>query len=189
MERIDFFAKWILRFSIVGSLVYTIITDHWVGTAGGALVLIATFLIDYINKKHHKISSLITSMIYTYCLFSLVIGNMWDFYDKLEWWDLLMHILSGVILGTIGNIILDKKKGEVKLPIMVRFLFIVGIACIGGVVWEMYEFIIDSLFKLDTQLVKTYGISDTMWDLILDFIGGVGVGIFFSFYGKKNKNI
>jgi len=185
MERIDFFAKWILRFSIAGSLVYTIIIGHWVGTAGGALVLIATFLVDYINKKHHKINPLITAMIYIYCLFSLVMGNMWDFYDKIVWWDLLMHVLSGVILGTVGNTLINKKTGKNQLSKVVKFLFIVGIACIGGVIWEIYEFTIDSLFKLDTQLAKTYGISDTMWDLILDFIGGVGIGIFFSFYGKK----
>lgn len=185
MKKLEFFAKWILRLSIIGSLVYTLITGHWVGTAGGALVLIATFLADYINKKHHKINSLITAMIYIYCLFSLVMGNMWDFYDKLEWWDLLMHVLSGVILGIIGNIMIEKRARECHLPPMIRFLFILGVACIGGVVWEIYEFVIDYLFNLDTQFVKMYGISDTMWDLILDFIGGAGIGIFFLIHSKK----
>jgi len=185
MEKIDFFAKWILRFSILGSLIYTLITGHWVGTAGGTLVLIGTFIGDYINKKHHKINPLITAMIYIYCLFSLVMGNMWDFYDKIVWWDLLMHVLSGVILGTIGNTLIKKEAEKNQISKITRFLFIVGVACIGGVFWEIYEFTIDSLFKLDTQLVRIYGISDTMWDLILDFIGGVGIGIFFSFYGKK----
>ena len=82
-------------------------------------------------------------------------GNMWDFYDKIEWWDLLMHILSGIILGIIGNLMLKKNIGKnLILRRSLRFFFIVGIACIGGVVWEIYEFTIDSLFNLDTQLAK-----------------------------------
>lgn len=185
MEKIDFFAKWILRISIAGSFIYTIITRHWVGTASGALILISTFLVDCINKRVYKINSIITTMVYIYCLFSLVMGSMWDFYDKLEWWDLLMHILSGLILGAIGNIILDKKVVESRLPIIVRVLFIVGVACFGGVIWEIYEFTIDSLFNLNTQLVKTDGISDTMWDLILDLLGGVGIGIIIAYFDKK----
>ena len=185
MKKIDFIAKWILRISILGSLVYTSIIGHWVGATSGALALIATFLVDYINKKHYKINPLITTMVYIFCLFSLVMGSMWDFYDKFVWWDLLMHILSGVILGAIGNLILFEKAKYSRLSTVVRFLFIVGIASIGGVVWEIYEFTIDSLFNLDTQLAKIYGISDTMWDLIMDFLGGVGIGIIISFFGKK----
>jgi len=185
MEKINFFAKWILRISIAGSLIYTILTGHWVGTASGALIIIATFLVDCINKRIYKINSIITTMVYIYCLFSLVMGTMWDFYDKLEWWDLLMHILSGLILGAIGNIILNKRTGERQIPKIVRFLFIIGIACLGGVIWEIYEFTIDSLFNLDTQLAKTDGISDTMWDLILDLSGGIGVGIIIAYLDKK----
>jgi len=115
-------------------------------------------------------------------------GNMWDFYDKIEWWDLIMHVLSGIILGIIGNVILEKNTGKIKVSKVSRFLFVVGIACIGGVVWEIYEFIIDSFFNLDTQLAKGLGITDTMWDLIMDFLGGVVIGVYYT-VNKKNKII
>ncbi|MBP1926610.1 putative membrane protein [Sedimentibacter acidaminivorans] len=185
MRKIELFAKWLLRISIVVSLVYTIFIKHWVGTAGGSIVLVLTFIIDYINHKFYKIEYTITSTVYLYCIFSLVMGNMWDFYDKIEWWDMLMHILSGIILGNIGNVILNKNAGKLKITKLLMFLFIVGIACIGGVVWEIYEFAIDSLFNLDTQLAKGYGITDTMWDLVMDFLGGVGIGIYYLVTNKK----
>lgn len=187
MQKINLFAKWILRITIIGSLVYTILISHWVGTAGGSIILVATFLVDYINQKFFKIDFIITTAVYLYCVFSLVMGNMWDFYDKIWWWDLLMHILSGVILGIIGDVILNKNIGKIKINETSRFLFIVGMACIGGVLWEIYEFAIDSLFNLDTQLAKGYGITDTMWDLIMDFLGGIGIGMYLSFYTKKIK--
>lgn len=185
MERLELFAKWTLRVSIIVSLVYTLKIGHWVGTSGGTIILFATFLVDYVNKRYYKIDSLIIIVVYIFCLFSLVLGNMWDFYDKLVWWDLLMHILSGVILGIIGNLIFINMMGKCGLHVMVRFLFIVGIACLGGVIWEIYEFTIDSLFNLDTQLSKINGISDTMWDLITDLIGGSGIAIACTIYDKK----
>lgn len=180
MIKINFYAKWILRAAIIFSLFFTLMTKHWVGTAGGTIVLIATFSVDYINYKFFKINTTITSMVYIYCIFSLVMGNMWDFYDKLEWWDIVMHIISGIILGMIGDMILNSHVSDVMPITKIRFLFIIGIACIGGLVWEIYEFSIDCFFNLDTQLSKVSGVSDTMWDLIADLLGGVGIGIYLS---------
>ncbi len=99
-----------------------------------------------------------------------------------------MHILSGIILGIIGNVILNRNARKLKITKSFRFLFIVGIACIGGVVWEIFEFTVDLLFNLDTQLSNGSGISDTMWDLIMDLTGGVGAAIYF-LMSKKNKII
>lgn len=183
MEKTNFYAKWTLRAAIIFSLIFTLKTKHWVGTAGGTIVLIVTFILDYINYKFFKINITITSMVYIYCIFSLVLGNMWDFYDKIEWWDIVMHILSGIILGTIGDIILNSHIDKNELAI-VRFLFIIGIVCLGGLIWEIYEFTIDNLFNLDTQLSKVSGVFDTMLDLIADLLGGVGIGIYLSYVKK-----
>lgn len=188
MRKIELLVKWFLRIIIVASLIYTMFIKHWVGTAGGSIVLVLTFIVDYINHKFLKIDYTITATVYFYCIFSLVMGNMWNFYDKIEWWDLLMHILSGIILGIIGNVILSKNLRKIEVKKVLRFFFIVGMACIGGVVWEIYEFAIDSLFNLNTQIAKESGITDTMWDLIMDLIGGIVIAMYFLLYNKKCNN-
>ncbi len=188
MKKLDLYAKWLLRICVIGALIYTILIGHWVGMASGLIIFFVTFLVDYINHKFLKIDSIITATSYLYCILSLVMGSMLDFYDKIEWWDLLMHILSGIILGIIGNVILNRNARKLKITKSFRFLFIVGIACIGGVVWEIFEFTVDLLFNLDTQLSNGSGISDTMWDLIMDLTGGVGAAIYF-LMSKKNKII
>lgn len=177
MEKTSFYAKWALRIAIIISLFFTVMSNHWVGTAGGTIVLIATFIADFIDYKFFKLNKKVAAMVYIYCLFSLVLGNMWDFYDKIEWWDIVMHILSGIILGVIGNVILGE---NFKCSSIVRFLFVIGIACIGGLVWEIYEFSIDIFFGLDTQLSKISGVLDTMLDLIADLSGGIAAGIYLS---------
>jgi len=187
MNNINCYAKWTLRVAIICSLVFTLMTNYLVGTAGGTIVLAVTFVVDYINYKFFKINTTITSMAYIYCIFSLVMGNMWNFYDKIEWWDILMHILSGIILGIIGDILLKNQMVDVRVHTKVQFLFIVGIACIGGVIWEIYEFTVDSLLNLDMQLANVSGVTDTMWDLIADMSGGAGTGLFISLLSKKSK--
>lgn len=175
----DKIMKWIIRALIIFSFIFTLRTNHWVGTAGGLLFLVITFIVDYVNFKCFKINKTVITVVYFYCIFSLVMGSMWNFYDNIVWWDILMHILSGVILGIIGSIILDYYLHKSKVSPVLRFLFIVGIACIGGVLWEIYEFSIDLFFKLDTQLSKSTGVKDTMEDLITDIIGGIVAGIYF----------
>lgn len=177
MKKIDFFALWLLRVSIIASLVYTLTIDHWVGTAGGIIVFASTFIIEYLNKKYFKIKKLFMSTIYVYMAMSLVMGSMWNLYDKLWWWDIFMHIMSGIILGMLGNIILEKQLHRNSVPKVLRFLFILGIACIGGIIWELYEFTVDGLFNLDTQLASSTGLNDTMWDLISDLAGGIITGV------------
>lgn len=175
----DKFMKWVIRASIIFSLIYTFKTNHWIGTVGGLIVFIITFFVDYLNLKYLKINKTIIAIVYFYCIFSLVLGSMWNFYDNIEWWDILMHILSGVILGIIGSLIFDNYSHKSKTSNSIRFLFVLGIACTGGILWEMYEFTVDTLFKLDTQLSSVSGVRDTMWDLITDFLGGLIAGFYF----------
>lgn len=183
----DFMAKWALCGAVIGSLVYALIIRHWVGVAAGLAALAATFAVDYINAKLVRIDPLITTIAYIFCIFSLVMGTMWKLYDAIWWWDLLMHVASGVILAVIGNMVLNKLTKGREVPAALRFLFVVGIACTGGVVWEIYEFTADSLLGLDTQVTALTGVADTMWDLITDFAGGVIAGIALILFGNRGR--
>lgn len=183
MDKINVYSKWALRACIAGTLIFTLASGHWVGTSGGAAVLISTFIFEYLNNKILKINKYLVASVYLYCIFSLVMGTMWEFYDKIQWWDILMHILSGIILGAAGIEILNSTS-NLKLPVKPSFLFVLGIACLGGIVWEIYEFSIDLLFGLDTQLSSTTGVSDTMWDIIADLAGGILAGVYFLLYKK-----
>lgn len=185
MERLEFYSKWILRIGIGCAAIYDLFIFNWIGIAGGALIFLSTFLIDFINRNKKIISSSIISMYSIYCIFALILGVMLNFYDYISWWDLLMHLFAGIILGFIGNSMLNKiQKGKKSDP-LVRLFFIIGIACIGGIVWEIYEFAIDAILNIDAQQVMLTGVVDTMGDLITDFLGGILAGIYFSRLDKS----
>ncbi|MCS4454523.1 hypothetical protein JTT01_18165 [Clostridium botulinum] len=65
------------------------------------------------------------------------------------------------------------------------FIFILSFAALCGVVWEIYEFTIDTLFNLDMQGVEYTGVTDTMVDLIADLIGSIISYIIYHLTYKK----
>lgn len=179
--RQELILRWTLRIGLILAFIYNFMQGHMIGMLGGTAIFISTIAIAIINRKKEIISYEVSSMYYCFCFFAVVFGVMLNFYDYISWWDLLMHLFSGILLGVVGKWILDKSMRKARISPVVIFFFVLGIACIGGVVWEMYEFSIDSLFNLDTQVSSITGVSDTMGDLITDFFGGLIASIYYGF--------
>ena len=53
----------------------------------------------------------------------------------------------------------------------------------------MIEFTCDNLFGKDAQNVLTTGVDDTMWDMIVAFIGSILVSILYIIEVKTHKKI
>lgn len=187
MGKIVFYSKWALRISIIAASIYDLFILRWVGIAGGAAIFAVTYLIDFINMYKKRISDNLIALFYIFCLFSLVLGVMVNLYDKIWWWDLLMHLISGVVLGIIANAMLDRVQDGKKVEVLTRFLFVIGVATVGGILWEIYEFSVDSIAGLDTQKVLFTGVSDTMEDVIANLIGSIVAGVYFAKFGGKTK--
>lgn len=97
-----------------------------------------------------------------------------------------MHFFSVVILGFTANELLCSLTVKPIHPMITAF-FIIGFACMSGVIWEIFEFTVDNLLNLDTQMVAMTGVYDTMEDLITDLLGGILVAIYYAFPSKKHQ--
>jgi uncharacterized membrane protein YjdF len=67
------------------------------------------------------------------------------------------------------------------------FLFAVAI----GALWEIFEFAMDALFGMNMQkpmLGDPSGLTDTMWDLIVDTLGALVISILGYRYVRIGKN-
>jgi ABC-type multidrug transport system fused ATPase/permease subunit len=187
MGKLAFYSKWTLRISIIAAAIYDLFILRWVGLAGGAAIFVATYLVDFINMNKKRFSDNLISLVYIFCMFALVLGVMVNLYDIIWWWDLLMHVVSGVVLGIIANAMLDKIQNRKKVEVLTRFLFVIGVATLGGIFWEIYEFSVDAIAGLDTQKVLMSGVSDTMEDIIANLIGSIAAGIYFAKFGGNKK--
>ena len=137
-----------------------------------------------------KLPNTLKWFFYIFVLFATVLGEVCSLYYIIPWWDNLLHISSGIMLGMFGGILLidffKRKKCENLISPMFFAAIIVCFAVCIGVVWEIYEFAGDSLLGLNMQkfilqdgtaLIGQVALIDTMTDLILDSIGSIVAAI------------
>lgn len=122
---------------------------------------------------------------------SLFLGSAGDFYYRFWWWDIVLHVGSGFLLGIVGWITLFMMNETDRLPPGVRpeFLCFFGVtfAVFLGVLWEVFEFAVDRLAPgVNMQSLET-GIVDTMQDLMVDLAGAVIVALMGLAYARSGR--
>jgi hypothetical protein len=110
---------------------------------------------------------------------SLFLGSAFNFYYRYWWWDVVLHISSGFLLGIIGFVALFLLNRTDRIPRGMRpgFLcfFAVTFAVFLGVLWEIFEFAVDRVAPGVNMQSNETGVRDTMWDLIVDTLGAAVV--------------
>ena len=115
---------------------------------------------------------------------ALFLGETQGYYTRYWWWDIALHTSSGALLGIIGFLLVHILNETENIDIHMKpafvaffaFLFSVGL----GALWEIFEFSMDQFFGLDMQkamLDDPSGLTDTMWDLIVDTLGALVISI------------
>lgn len=116
---------------------------------------------------------------------TLFLGEIGNFYERYWWWDLVLHTSSGVLLGLLGFLVLYllNETDAVNLHMRPAFLsFFAFFFSVGlGALWEIFEFAMDQIFGLTMQkpmFGDPSGLTDTMWDLIVDTAGAGAASLF-----------
>jgi drug/metabolite transporter (DMT)-like permease len=167
------------------------------------VTLMLSFLPDYIEKRRHiHLPHLLEIIIVVFIFAGIFLSVRFDLYYQVFWWDDLLHILSGVIIGFIGFIIIYKINGRYCMnisPLLVA-VFAFSFAVTMGVIWEIFEFAMDALLGTTMQswdlpettfmMGKPFqgsGLRDTMSDLIVNSIGALFTSVICYFLYKKDK--
>ena len=124
----------------------------------------------------------VLSIIFVYA--TLFLGEVHGYYIRYWWWDLVLHASSGLLLGILGFLLVYilNEKDDIDLELTPGFmaLFAFAFAMAFGALWEIFEFSMDSVFGLSMQkpmFNDPSGLSDTMWDLIVDAVGALVISI------------
>lgn len=169
--------------------------------SGMQYVTLLLIIVPSLLKKRLNIEMpwILFTIIVVFCFSGLILGDALNMYQKLPWWDDLLHIESGVLLVAIGLWLLRVATAENDKP--VRFnkwflaIYLVMLSLGFATFWEVIEFSLDDLFGFNTQqfmatttgsiVVKTdvplcghAALCDTMMDLSYTLIGAVPAAIY-----------
>lgn len=182
------------------ALIFIFIRGCVVGDYSQTFLIVLTFFMTYYPSILEKrfgvyLPNLLEIVITLFIFAAQVLGEMNGFYDKIPWWDTMLHATSGVILGIVGFLFvyLLNEKGDANVNLSPIFVVIVAFcfAITMGVFWKIFEFGADRILGFNMQkfrLPGQDGLVDTMEDLIVDSIGSIIACILGWRYMKKRKD-
>lgn len=149
-----------------------------------SLVCLASIHIPFLCKKLNiEIPNLLESYFILFLFCTIFLGGGLEFYDLIPHWDDFLHLNSGILFGCIGFILVKVLNRNHKTlffsPIFIA-LFAFCFAITIGTVWEICEFITDTITNGNNQsymledgtiLIGHAAIIDTMKDTMLNTLG------------------
>lgn len=142
------------------------------------LVMLLPWIIERVFKI--KIPSNLKTTYVIYIFMAHFLGSIIDFYHRFNNYDKLMHFSSGILTAFTGVYLMSLLKTYNSKKNVFNIIFIISFTTLVAFSWELFEFTCDNLFSKDAQNVLTTGVSDTMWDMIVAFLGSVLVSILYT---------
>lgn len=191
-QRIDFIKIWVWRLFallLVLAMGISLWQLDWFALSV-SLTMFAIIILPSILEKALQIDfpSEFELALLFFIFASLYLGELQGYYTLFAWWDLLLHGVSGLIVGAFGFIVVYlmhiDKRISLRLSPLFLALFSFSFSSAIGVMWEIVEFTLDTLLGWNMQ---KSGLVDTMWDLIFNTIGALIISVLGYRYLKNER--
>ena len=143
------------------------------------ILLLPILLISLLIRKYNKNLELVYLI---FIFLSYVLGYTFDYYDKVYYFDAIMHSMFGVVSSIFSLPLLKKLNKYNTNAIVFNIFFIIIFTLAMASVWEIIEFTIDKLFNANMQR----GLNNTMKDIISALLSSF---LYCLFYLDNNKLI
>jgi hypothetical protein len=174
-----------------------------------SLVIVLMSVPRFLKSKFKLvITNSVEILVLVFLFASITLGFVHNFYEDIYGYDKIVHAVSGFVIALSAfeaiHIYNQNSKKYVKLPAIFVSIFAFTFSITLLVVWEFYEFLIDTLtFNLtlsasnmqrymweNTYLLfpQDYGLLDTMLDLIVGAIGSLIICILGYHFLKKQES-
>ena len=183
----------ILQLILLTEVVFAAWNQQWFTAFLTAVIILLTFFPVLLERRSRiHIPPKLQLAVIGFVFASLFLGEIRDYYVRFWWWDMVLHTMSGFLLGIIGFLLVHIMNETEKIDVHMKpgfvaffaFMFALGV----GTLWEVLEFTMDSAFGMNMQkpmLGDPSGLTDTMWYLIGDGVGALVVTVLGCRYLKR----
>ena len=182
---------WIIKFILLATVVYKMYqmmaTGDFSRLESSIAVIPLIFAGDILKKFGVRASAIIEIIFLVFLFISSILGSLFHFYEFIDYFDKIAHLLSGIITAILGIIIIKKWriKSKHQLAFEIIFMNVLSLAIAG--VWEIYEFIASGVLDSDLQRVGESGVTDTMHDIIIATVGSLMVSAMYYAMVRNEK--
>ena len=219
----------LLRLMVIGVMILQIFNRNFQNVFLCILTLLLLIMPSVVQATFKvEFPTLLEIIILLFIFAAEILGEISAFYIKFPYWDTILHTLNGFLCAAIGFSLVEIMNGDKRLRFELSPLFMAVVAfCFSmtiGVIWEIFEFSMDTLYHMDMQkdtvIHSIYtvsldplmdnncvavtgitdvmvngeslglggyldiGLKDTMYDLIVNFVGAVVFSILGYGYAK-----
>ena len=151
-----FIVCYILRILVILCMVRQFFLHNYEGFFFGLLTLLLLYLPSWIQVKLRiEIPVGLEISILCFCYAAEILGELNAFYQKIPFWDTILHTLNGFLCAAVGFSLVLLLNNNRKLTFELSPFFLALVAfCFSmtvGVLWEFFECFMDQTFLLDMQ--------------------------------------
>lgn len=145
-----------LRFLVILTMIAQFLNGHYESVAICLLTLVLFILPSAIERRLHIDLPDVLEIIILFFIFAAeILGEINEYYLIIPFWDTMLHTINGFLFAAIGFAIVNILNRDKNISMTLSpFYMAVTAFCFSmtiGVLWEIFEWSMDSLFALDMQ--------------------------------------
>lgn len=146
----------VLRFLVIATMVLQFFNGNYQNVLVSILTLVLFMLPSIIERRLHiDLPDVLEIVILLFIFAAEILGEIREFYVLVPHWDTVLHTINGFLFAAIGfciiNIFNENKRISLTLSPVYMAIAAFCFSMTIGVLWELFEWAMDSWFSLDMQ--------------------------------------
>jgi hypothetical protein len=151
-----FFVYLVIRLLVIAVMIVQL-TERNVYNVFLCILSLILFLIPSFVEKHIKIDvpDTLEVIILLFIFSAEILGEISSYYLTFPYWDTMLHTINGFLCAAIGFALIDILNNSERFAMKLSPFFVVlcsfCFAMTIGVIWEFFEYFMDTFFHTDMQ--------------------------------------
>lgn len=146
----------VLRILVIATLVLQVLQQNYYNAMLCVLTLLLFAIPAFVDRKLNvALPSVLEVIILMFAFSAEILGEIQNFYGIFRSWDTMLHTMNGFMMAAIGFAMIDLLNNNPKFHFTASPIFVAFVAfCFSmtvGVLWEFFEFGMETVFKIDMQ--------------------------------------